>query len=79
MISNARYVHTNLIAHDWQALARFYQDVFGCVVVPPERDFRGKDLDAGTGLSVRTCAVFTCACPVTATTAQPSKSSITSH
>ncbi len=51
MISNARYVHTNLIAHDWQALARFYQEVFGCVRVPPERDFQGADLDAGTGLS----------------------------
>jgi catechol 2,3-dioxygenase-like lactoylglutathione lyase family enzyme len=31
-------------------LAKFYQDVFGCVVVPPERDFQGADLDAGTGL-----------------------------
>ena len=51
MISNARYVHTNLIAHDWQSLAAFYQTVFGCTVVPPERDFQGADLDAGTGLS----------------------------
>ena len=51
MIANARYVHTNLIARDWQALAKFYQTVFGCAVVPPERDFQGADLDAGTGLS----------------------------
>lgn len=51
MIRNARYVHTNLIARDWQALAKFYQDLFGCVVVPPERDFQGADLEAGTGLS----------------------------
>jgi predicted enzyme related to lactoylglutathione lyase len=51
MTLNARYVHTNLIAHDWQALARFYQEVFGCEIVPPERDFQGDDLDAGTGLS----------------------------
>lgn len=46
----ARYVHTNLIARDWRALAGFYQCVFGCVVVPPERDYRGPSLDAGTGL-----------------------------
>ena len=47
----ARYVHTNLIAEDWRSLARFYQEVFGCVPVPPERDFQGEKLDAGTGLS----------------------------
>lgn len=47
----AKYVHTNLIAEDWHSLIAFYQQVFGCVVVPPERDFRGKDLDAGTHLS----------------------------
>ena len=39
-----RYVHTNLIAEDWQRLADFYRTVFGCVDVPPERDFRGADL-----------------------------------
>jgi predicted enzyme related to lactoylglutathione lyase len=46
----ARYVHTNLIARDWQALARFYESVFGCVRVPPERDLSGPAMDAGTGL-----------------------------
>jgi catechol 2,3-dioxygenase-like lactoylglutathione lyase family enzyme len=51
VIRDARYVHTNLVARDWRALARFYQDVFGCVPVPPERDYAGPDLDAGTGLS----------------------------
>jgi predicted enzyme related to lactoylglutathione lyase len=50
MTINARYVHTNLIAHDWRALAAFYQTVFGCTLVPPERDFQGPDLEAGTGL-----------------------------
>jgi predicted enzyme related to lactoylglutathione lyase len=48
---NARYVHTNLIAEDWRALARFYQQVFGCVPVPPERDFEGEALEAGTGIA----------------------------
>lgn len=50
MSISARYAHTNLIAQDWRSLARFYQDVFGCVPVPPERDFSGTKLDALTGL-----------------------------
>ncbi len=48
---NVKYVHTNLIAADWRKLADFYIDVFGCVPVPPERDFQGEKLDAGTGIS----------------------------
>ena len=50
MTMQAKYVHTNLIAANWRALAGFYRDVFGCVPVPPERDFEGETLDAGTGL-----------------------------
>lgn len=46
----ARYVHTNLIATNWQALARFYETVFGCVRVPPERDLAGPAMAAGTGI-----------------------------
>ena len=51
MIENARYVHTNLIARDWRALATFYQAVLGCEPVPPERDFAGPTLEAGTGVA----------------------------
>jgi predicted enzyme related to lactoylglutathione lyase len=47
---NCRYVHTNLIAHDWRALADFYTNVFGCVLVPPVRDYRSPDLDRLTGM-----------------------------
>jgi predicted enzyme related to lactoylglutathione lyase len=47
----ARYVHTNLIAHDWHALARFYEDIFGCVRVLPERDLSGPVMEAGTGIA----------------------------
>ena len=47
----AKYVHTNLIAEDWRSLADFYQKVFGCVPVPPERDLQGEKLEAGTGIS----------------------------
>ena len=50
MNSAAKYVHTNLIAEDWRMLANFYQHVFGCVPVPPERDFHGEKLEAGTGI-----------------------------
>lgn len=50
MIADARYVHTNLVARDWRALARFYQEVFGCSPVPPERDYAGPELERGTGL-----------------------------
>ncbi len=50
MIEGARYVHTNLIARDWQALARFYETHFGCIRVPPERDYSGPELEAGTGI-----------------------------
>lgn len=45
-----KYSHTNLIAADWRLLADFYINVFGCTPVPPERDFKGEKLDAGTGL-----------------------------
>ncbi len=50
MALNARYAHTNLIAQDWRRLAAWYEDLFGCIPVPPERDYQGDALDAGTGL-----------------------------
>jgi catechol 2,3-dioxygenase-like lactoylglutathione lyase family enzyme len=51
MIPGARYGHTNLIARDWRALVRFYVEVFGCVPVPPERHYQGRDLERGTGVT----------------------------
>ena len=50
MIAGARYVHTNLVARDWRALAAFYTDLFGCEFVPPQRDDAGPALEAGTGV-----------------------------
>lgn len=47
----AKYKHTNIIARDWQALSQFYQDIFGCIVIPPERDLSGTWLDDGTGVA----------------------------
>jgi predicted enzyme related to lactoylglutathione lyase len=46
----AKYSHTNLIANNWQELSKFYQQLFGCIPVPPERNLQGKNLDAGTGI-----------------------------
>jgi len=50
MIAGARYLHTNLVARDWRRLAAFYQTLFGCVPVPPERDLSGPAVEVGTGI-----------------------------
>jgi len=50
MSLNAKYTHTNIVAQDWKRLAQFYEQIFDCVPVPPERDLSGPWLDAGTGL-----------------------------
>ncbi|MBN2551716.1 MAG: VOC family protein [Spirochaetales bacterium] len=47
----ARYTHTNLVARDWRKLSRFYESVFGCLPVPPERDLEGEGLQRGSGVS----------------------------
>jgi hypothetical protein len=46
----AKYKHTNIVSRDWRALAKFYQDVFGCILVPPERDLSGEWLEKSTGV-----------------------------
>ena len=43
--------HANIIAADWRKVSRFYQEVFGCVPVPPQRDQSGTWLEAGTGVA----------------------------
>lgn len=50
LIPFARYRHTNLVARDFRRLAAFYEKVFGCTKVPPERDLHGEWLDRSTGL-----------------------------
>jgi len=49
-VAGARFGHVNLTGRDWRRLAAFYVEVFGCEVVPPERDYRGPELDRGTRL-----------------------------
>ncbi len=45
-----RYVHTNIIAKDWRRLSLFYQRVFECKPVLPQRDLQGDWLDKLTGI-----------------------------
>ena len=45
-----RYVHTNIVARDWRALAAFYEAVFGCRPKPPVRAFADEWLARGTGV-----------------------------
>ena len=50
MLIKAKFVHTNVIAEDWRRLADFYQKVFGCTPLPPERKLSGQWLEKGTGV-----------------------------
>ncbi len=45
------FVHVNLVACDWKLLSGFYQRVFDCEPVLPERDHKGDWIDAATGVS----------------------------
>ena len=50
-IEDARFGHVNVTSRDWRRLAAFYTDLFGCELVPPERDIKGEHLDRATGLT----------------------------
>ena len=50
MIQGTRFSHINIIARDWRALAHFYESLLGCTPVPPERDYSGPGIEAGTGV-----------------------------
>jgi catechol 2,3-dioxygenase-like lactoylglutathione lyase family enzyme len=49
-VEGARFGHVNVTSNDWRRLAEFYETVFGCERVPPERDIRSAELDAATNL-----------------------------
>ena len=48
--SAIRYAHTNLIANDWQRMMDFYCQVFDCVPISSERDHKGPQFEALTGV-----------------------------
>ena len=50
-IEGVRFGHVNVTGADWRRLAAFYAELFGCEVVPPERDYRGADLESATGVA----------------------------
>ncbi|MFN2185927.1 MAG: VOC family protein [Anaerolineae bacterium] len=50
MTPSASFAHVNLVAKDWRRLARFYEQVLGCVPVPPERKLEGELLERATGV-----------------------------
>lgn len=45
------FAHVNIITDDWQKLADFYTQVFGCTPLYPERDLKGDWLDQATGIT----------------------------
>jgi predicted enzyme related to lactoylglutathione lyase len=51
MSGPVRFAHVNLVAEDWERLAAFYERVFGCVRIPPQRSLRGRWLQEGTGVT----------------------------
>lgn len=50
MTVQARFVHTNIVARNWRKLATFYEQVLGCVPVPPERELSGQWLEDATAV-----------------------------
>lgn len=50
-LPGVRFGHVNIVAADWHRLVDFYRTVFGCQVVPPERNYAGPDLERGTGVA----------------------------
>jgi len=49
-MTGVRFAHVNVVARDWRRLARFYEEVFGCLPIPPERDLEGEWLDRATAI-----------------------------
>jgi len=46
----ARLAHVSLVAENWESLASFFREVFGCLPIPPERDLHGTWLEQATGV-----------------------------
>lgn len=47
---STKYTHTNIICENWRTMAKFYTDVFDCVLVPPKREQSGEWLEKGTAV-----------------------------
>lgn len=51
MAVQARFVHVNLVAEDWEHLAAFYERVFACERIPPQRSLHGRWLEDSTSVA----------------------------
>lgn len=51
MIVQARFAHANVVARDWRRLEAFYEQVFGCTPLPPERTNAGEWVERCTGVA----------------------------
>ncbi|MCJ7625246.1 MAG: VOC family protein [Anaerolineaceae bacterium] len=51
MTKQTKYVHTCMMVENLNLMVAFYQDVFGCVPVPPARDLSGEWLENSTGVA----------------------------
>jgi predicted enzyme related to lactoylglutathione lyase len=49
-VNNTKFAHVNIIAKDWEMLAHFYEKVFGCERLQPERNLSGPWLEHATGI-----------------------------
>jgi predicted enzyme related to lactoylglutathione lyase len=54
MSINIKYVHTNIVANNWEKLADFYIKVFGCSIAPPIRHYKGKKLECAVNIKKAT-------------------------
>jgi len=45
-----KYIHTNIVSKDWQKLSKFYQDVFQCRPILPQRDYSGEFIETVVGI-----------------------------
>ena len=50
MSARIKFVHTNIVAQNWERLANFYIEVFDCKPVFPERNLKGNWVNELIGL-----------------------------
>jgi len=50
MTNKTKYTHTNINAKDWKSLSKFYETVFGCKPIGPERSLYGEWFERVTGV-----------------------------
>jgi len=47
-----RFGHVNIVARDWRRLVKFYQEVFECEPVGPERNLKADWINESAGIEV---------------------------